>query len=30
VARARGEEPPPFWDGVAKLRKEYDRRLPPA
>ena len=30
VARARGEEPPPFWDGFAKLRKEYDRRLPPA
>jgi uncharacterized protein YndB with AHSA1/START domain len=30
VARARGEEAPPFWDGFAKLRKEYDRRLPPA
>jgi len=30
VARARGEEPPPFWDGFAKLRKEYYRRLPPA
>jgi len=30
VARARGEEPPPFWDGFAKLRKEYDRLLPPA
>ena len=30
VARARGEEPPPVWDGFAKLRKEYDRRLPPA
>ena len=30
VARVRGEEPPPFWDGFAKLRKEYDRRLPPA
>ena len=30
AARARGEEPPPFWDGFAKLRKEYDRRLPPA
>ena len=30
VARARGEEPPPFWDGFARLRKEYDRRLPPA
>ena len=28
VARARGEEPPPFWDGFARLRKEYDRRLP--
>jgi len=28
VARARGEEPAPFWDGWARLRKEYDRRLP--
>jgi uncharacterized protein YndB with AHSA1/START domain len=28
VARARGEEPAPFWDGIARLRKEYDRRLP--
>jgi uncharacterized protein YndB with AHSA1/START domain len=28
VARARGEDPPPFWDGFARLRKEYDRRLP--
>jgi len=28
VARARGEEPPPFWDGFARLRREYDRRLP--
>ncbi len=28
VARARGEDPPPFWDGIARLRKEYDRRLP--
>jgi uncharacterized protein YndB with AHSA1/START domain len=28
VARARGEEPGPFWDGWTKLRKEYDRRLP--
>ena len=30
VTRVRGEAPPPFWDGFAKLRKEYDRRLPPA
>ena len=29
TARARGEEPGPFWDDWAKLRKEYDRRLPP-
>jgi uncharacterized protein YndB with AHSA1/START domain len=28
VARARGGEPAPFWDGFARLRKEYDRRLP--
>lgn len=29
VARARGEEPAPFWDGWLKLKQEYDRRLPP-
>jgi len=29
VARARGEEPPPFWDGWLRLKLEYDRRLPP-
>lgn len=28
VARVRGEEPAPFWDGMMKLREEYDRRLP--
>jgi uncharacterized protein YndB with AHSA1/START domain len=28
VARVRGEEPAPFWDGMMKLRGEYDRRLP--
>jgi uncharacterized protein YndB with AHSA1/START domain len=28
VARARGQEPEPFWDGWSRLRKEYDRRLP--
>lgn len=28
VARASGEEPAPFWDGWARLQKEYDRRLP--
>lgn len=30
VARARGEEPAPFWAGWLKLKQEYDRRLPPA
>lgn len=29
VARARGEEPAPFWDGWLKLQQDYDRRLPP-
>ena len=28
VARASGEEPAPFWEGWARLQKEYDRRLP--
>lgn len=28
AARARGEQPAPFWDGMSRLRKEYDRRLP--
>ena len=28
VARATGQEPEPFWDGWARLKKEYDRRLP--
>jgi uncharacterized protein YndB with AHSA1/START domain len=28
VARATGKEPEPFWDGWARVRKEYDRRLP--
>jgi uncharacterized protein YndB with AHSA1/START domain len=28
-ARLAGKEPEPFWDGVARLRKEYDRRIPP-
>jgi len=28
VARAAGMEPAPFWDGMVRLRKEYDRRLP--
>jgi uncharacterized protein YndB with AHSA1/START domain len=28
VARARGEEPEPFWDGWVRLKDEYDRRLP--
>jgi uncharacterized protein YndB with AHSA1/START domain len=30
VARARGEEPTPFWEGWLKLKQDYDRRLPPA
>lgn len=28
VARVRGDDPPPFWDGWAQLRQEYDRRVP--
>jgi uncharacterized protein YndB with AHSA1/START domain len=28
VARARGQEPEPFWDGWSRLKKEYDLRLP--
>ena len=28
AARVRGEEPEPFWDGWARLKAEYDRRLP--
>ena len=28
VARASGRQPAPFWDGVSRLRTEYDRRLP--
>ena len=28
VARATGKEPPPFWDGLSRLRKEYDQRIP--
>lgn len=27
VARAKGEEPEPFWDGWSRLKKEYDRRI---
>jgi uncharacterized protein YndB with AHSA1/START domain len=27
-ARARGTDPAPFWDAWAKLRADYDRRLP--
>jgi len=29
VARARGKEPQPFWDGWLKLKQDYERRLPP-
>src|SRR5271154_1430801 len=28
VARVTGKEPPPFWDVMIRLRKEYDGRLP--
>lgn len=28
VARAKGEEPPPFWDGWTRLKADYDKRLP--
>lgn len=28
VARVKGEEPKPFWDGWLSLRTEYDQRLP--
>ena len=28
VARARGAEPEPFWDGWVRLRRDYDARLP--
>jgi uncharacterized protein YndB with AHSA1/START domain len=28
VARATGKESAPFWDGLSRLRKEYDRRIP--
>ncbi|WP_342360005.1 SRPBCC family protein [Terrarubrum flagellatum] len=28
VARARGVEPPPFWDGWVRLKNDYDQRLP--
>jgi len=28
VARATGKEPAPFWDGVSRLKKDYDRRMP--
>jgi uncharacterized protein YndB with AHSA1/START domain len=28
VARVTGKEPEPFWDGLSRLRKEYDQRIP--
>ena len=28
VARVTGKDPEPFWDGLSRLRKEYDRRMP--
>lgn len=29
VARLTGQEVEPFWDGLSRLRKEYDGRIPP-
>jgi uncharacterized protein YndB with AHSA1/START domain len=28
VARMRGTKPAPFWDGMARLQQDYERRLP--
>jgi uncharacterized protein YndB with AHSA1/START domain len=28
AARSEGRTPEPFWDGWARLRQDYDRRLP--
>jgi uncharacterized protein YndB with AHSA1/START domain len=28
IARVTGREPAPFWDGLSRLRAEYDRRMP--
>jgi uncharacterized protein YndB with AHSA1/START domain len=28
VARMRGDNPEPFWDGFSRLQQEYGRRLP--
>jgi uncharacterized protein YndB with AHSA1/START domain len=28
VARASGVQPEPFWDGWARLQKDYERRIP--
>ena len=28
AARVTGQEPEPFWDGIGRLKAEYDRRLP--
>jgi uncharacterized protein YndB with AHSA1/START domain len=28
VARVTGKEAAPFWDGLSRLRKEYDQRIP--
>ena len=30
VARVKGEEPRPFWDGLNSLKKEYEQRIPAA
>jgi len=28
VARMNGTEPEPFWDGISRLQKEYEKRIP--
>jgi uncharacterized protein YndB with AHSA1/START domain len=28
VARVTGKDPEPYWDGLTRLRKEYDQRVP--
>lgn len=28
AARMRGETPEPFWDGINRLKKEYEERMP--
>ena len=28
VARINGQEPEPFWDSLARVKKEYEKRIP--